>query len=271
MCSCVCCAKKTAAAPTSSSPVRIYLSLRIGRMQQKGSASSSYWCTSIPWYPEGCFGPYRHPSIGYTRRELLADGIVHGVGILGGIACTVHICTSMNPTVPKGLVDGIHVYCLSALLMLCCSAVFNGFAWSKQHLRLLQLADHTGILCLICGSYTPMMVTAGAHQLLALNWTAACFSFTVKALGSRLDSVWLHVPLFVLMGWSVVSIWDEFWSFFSDWAKQRSVVAGLLYTGGLLPWGFNRLEGHNALWHVFVLAGSAAFYSVVLLELSQRG
>ena len=154
------------------------------------------------------------------------------------------------------------------MLMFACSAAFNGLAWSK-HLHLLQLADHTGILALICGSYSPMMTRAGCHNLLALNWTLAAISFSVKASGSRLDSVWLHIPLFVFMGWSVVSVWDEFWPCFSPWAKQRCVVAGIIYTAGLLPWGMNRIEGHNALWHVCVVAGSAAFYSVVLFELSQ--
>ena len=155
------------------------------------------------------------------------------------------------------------------MTMLLCSATFNSFAWSRKHLRLLQLADHIGILALICGSLTPMLIRTSCPTLLGLNWAAAAVSATIKASGSSLDVVALHVPLFVGMGWSVLAVWEHFWTHFSPWAKSMSVLAGCLYSAGLVPWAANGIEGHNALWHVFVLAASATFYVVVLLEVSQ--
>ena len=233
------------------------------------SLLGSYWASSIPWYPDACFGPYRKPAVGYSRRELLADGIVHSIGLIGGAAAMLHLFGSMSAQLPVGVEFSIYLYAASFLLMLCCSSLWNGLAWHTKYLRLLQLADHAGILILICGSYSPMMISACHPRLLCLNWALACMSAVVKASKSRLDAVWFHIPLFVSMGWSVVGVWEAFWSHFSPWAKERCVLAGVLYTVGLLPWAANRIEGHNALWHMFVLAGSAAFYSVILHEVGQ--
>ncbi|MGB0767174.1 MAG: hypothetical protein ACPGYV_05650 [Phycisphaeraceae bacterium] len=46
------------------------------------------------------------------------------------------------------------------------------------------------------------------------------------------------------------------------------LLGGTLYTAGLLPWACNRLEYHNAIWHVFVLAASAVFYYVIYHEVA---
>ena len=134
---------------------------------------------------------------------------------------------------------------------------------------MLQLADHLRILCLICGSYTPMLIKCGCPRLLGVNWALAGVSALVKATGSRLDVIGFHIPLFMIMGWLVVSVWEHFWAHFTPWVKSQCLLTGALYSLGLLPWGINRIEGHNALWHVFVFSASAAFYSVVLLEVSR--
>ena len=58
--------------------------------------TTSYWHTKIPWYPNGCFGPYRSPSVGYSRRELAADGLVHAIGLVGGAVAIVYLLATMD-------------------------------------------------------------------------------------------------------------------------------------------------------------------------------
>ena len=232
-------------------------------------AKTSYWKARIPWYPEGCFGPYRSPNIGYSRRELLADGLVHALGLLGFGVASWRLLWTLDPDLPADLRAAIVTYTVSIMTMLICSSMWNGLAWDRGHRRLLQLADHIGILALIVGSYCPMMVMADCPALLRFVWALACISAAIKATGSSLDTEVLHVLCFLGMGWSVVVVWEEFWTNFSPWAKSQCVLAGVLYSTGLLPWKFNRLEGHNALWHVHVLAASAAYCSVVHYEVSQ--
>lgn len=229
----------------------------------------SYWRQSISWYPDGCFGPYRSEAKGYTRRELAADGAVHAVGMLlalCGVAALFSVITSS--TLPVHVSFSVCVYGASLLAMIGCSATFNGLARSK-HIWALQLADHAGILLLIAGTYTPVMIFAGCPRVLCFVWALALLSFGAKATRSRLDVVALHVPCFLLMGWAAVAVWSDVTSAFSPWAKHTCLLGGSLYSVGLIPWAANKLEGHNALWHACVLAASACFFAVVRHEVAQ--
>jgi hemolysin III len=71
------------------------------------------------------------------------------------------------------------------------------------------------------------------------------------------------------MGWCVLSAWSQVNETFSPWAKQMCILGGVLYTAGLIPWAVNGIEGHNAIWHVFVLAASACFFAVMITEAAQ--
>lgn len=230
----------------------------------RNTAAASYWQERIAWYPDGCFGPYRPSKVGYSRRELAADGAVHVLGVFLGFLGVVALCLRLSVSqVSERVVLSLVVYGASLLAMLLCSAIFNMSlgAWSRR-IVLLQLADHGGILLLIAGTYTPFMTIACSPQTLAFVWALALVSFFIKASRSRLDVELVHIPIFLLMGWAVVSVWDEFSGALSPWGKRTCLLGGVLYTIGLVPWGVNKIEGHNALWHLFVLAGSGCFFVV---------
>lgn len=181
-----------------------------------------------------------------------------------------HLITSLNESaLTASLRFALYIYAASLMAMLTFSALWNTCAWNREYRRTLQLLDHVGILCLTCGSYSPMLVASGFPRLLALDWTIAAVSTAIKASGSRLDTLAIHIPLFLLLGWSAAVVWTPFWAHFSPWAKAQCMLTGMLYSTGLLPWACNRIEFHNALWHVFVLLASASFYTVVLFEVSR--
>mmetsp|Transcript_100326 Transcript_100326/g.158157 ORF Transcript_100326/g.158157 Transcript_100326/m.158157 type:complete len:283 (-) Transcript_100326:98-946(-) len=233
-----------------------------------GITSKSYWQEIIPWYPEGCSGPYRLKG-GYSRRELLADGVVHALGVGAGLvafgALLVNICVEQ---LPVQVALSLLVYGIALMAMFCLSAVFNGFAWTS-YIRALQLADHAGILFLISGTYTPTMTMACCPRMLAFVWSLVLVSFVAKATRSRFDVIGLHVVCFLLTGWCVVFVWRGMTIAFSPWACSMALIGGAFYTIGLIPWALNRIEFHNAIWHIFVLAGSACFFAIQYYEVSQ--
>eukprot|EP00227_Mantoniella_beaufortii_P014362 CAMPEP_0197601846 /NCGR_PEP_ID=MMETSP1326-20131121/36070_1 /TAXON_ID=1155430 /ORGANISM="Genus nov. species nov., Strain RCC2288" /LENGTH=117 /DNA_ID=CAMNT_0043169115 /DNA_START=34 /DNA_END=387 /DNA_ORIENTATION=+ len=112
------------------------------------------------------------------------------------------------------------------------------------------------------------MTVARCPHTLALVWTLTSLSFLAKATKSRLDNMYLHVPVFLGAGWSVVTVWGDVTAVLSPWALQLCVVGGSLYTIGLLPWSSNSFECHNAIWHVFVLSASACFFAVAYFEVA---
>jgi hemolysin III len=257
---------KPASLPTDTSNFAVELEAQVEVVPQSWK---EYWTERIPWYPDGCFGPYRCHADGYSRRELVADGITHVLGIsLGCVGVVMLIKNSIINHSPRAVTASLSIYSFGLLAMLCCSAAFNGWAWSR-HIWKLQLCDHTGILLLIAGSYTPLMIFACCHRVLVFVWSLAFVSFVAKASRSRFDVVALHVPCFLLMGWSCMLVWHDLLVVFTPWAFKMLVVGGVLYTVGLVPWALNKIEFHNAAWHMFVLAASTCMLAILYVEVAQ--
>ena len=83
----------------------------------------SWWAERIAWYPTGCFGPYRGPEVGYSRRELAADAAVHLLGVtLGCIGSVLLLLRVTMHDCPSLVAFSVGCYAASLLAMLCCSA-----------------------------------------------------------------------------------------------------------------------------------------------------
>jgi hemolysin III len=245
------------------------------------SPGTAYWLKErLPWYPDGCFGPYRSTTEGYSRRELAADFTVHAIGVALGLVGSAMLLSrtreamlaSKSPPLPPVVAGGIVVYCISLMAMLVFSALFNVMVkpWVRAIWE-LQLADHTGILLLIAGTYTPFAARLCYMRLLAFVWTVGLVSFVAKLSKSGLDVIALHVTCFLLMGWAVAPVLPTVMHAFSKASAALVLVGGCTYTLGLLPWAMNRLEFHNAIWHLFVLAASAMFFDVIFNEIALPG
>ena len=84
--------------------------------------SENFWTQRVRWYPDNCFGPYRAERLGYSRRELCADALVHLVGIVAfsaGAGALLHACCVHEPSVETTV--SLLLYVCSLLTMLGCS------------------------------------------------------------------------------------------------------------------------------------------------------
>ena len=84
--------------------------------------SDNFWTQRVRWYPDNCFGPYRAERLGYSRRELCADALVHLVGIVAfsaGAGALLHACCVHEPSVETTV--SLLLYVCSLLTMLGCS------------------------------------------------------------------------------------------------------------------------------------------------------
>ena len=84
--------------------------------------SDNFWTQRVRWYPDNCFGPYRAERLGYSRRELCADAVVHLVGIVAfsaGAGALLHACCVHEPSVETTV--SLLLYVCSLLTMLGCS------------------------------------------------------------------------------------------------------------------------------------------------------
>lgn len=202
----------------------------------------------------------------YDRAELIADGIVHAIGVLCGIiAATVLVVLA---AVYADTIDfvGVSIYVAGLLSMLVLSATYN--LWPVSPAKwLLRRFDHSAIYLLIAATYTPFILelkdSVFALALLICVWCVAIAGIVLK-LGypGRFDRV--AVGIYLAMGWSGMMLYDAVVKALPALALGFVLAGGVLYSLGVIFHAWRRLRFQNAIWHGFVLAGAACHYTAVL-------
>ena len=202
----------------------------------------------------------------YDRAELIADGIVHGIGVFCGlIAATVLIVLTAIYASALDIVV-VSVYVAGLLAMLVLSATYN--LWPVSRAKwVLRRFDHSAIYLLIAATYTPFIMelkdSIFAMALLAGVWCVAIVGIVLKlVLPGRFDR--LSVGLYLAMGWSGLMLYDRVVAALPTLALWFVVAGGALYSLGVIFHAWRRLRFQNAIWHCFVLLGAACHYTAVL-------
>jgi hemolysin III len=222
------------------------------RLKQLASTSAHAAAGAIRW--------------NYDRAELIADGVVHCIGVFGGVvAATVLIVLAAVFASAYEIVT-VSVYAAGLLAMLGFSAAYN--LWPVSHRKWwLRRLDHSAIYVLIAATYTPVFAQLQdrvfAMSLLAGVWSVAVVGIVLKLFfPGRFDRV--SVGLYLAMGWSGIVAYDAGLSSLPQLALWFIVAGGLLYSFGIIFHAWRRLRFQNAIWHCFVLLGAACHYTAVL-------
>jgi hemolysin III len=226
--------------------------MTIFRLKQFASTSAHAMAGAVRW--------------NYDRAELIADGVVHGIGVFGGlIAATVLIVlTAVYATALDVAVVSVYVAGLLAMLVL--SATYN--LWPVSRAKwVLRRFDHSAIYLLIAATYTPIIMELKdsilAMVLLAGVWCVAIVGIVLKlVLPGRFDR--LSVGLYLAMGWSGMMLYGRVVATLPTLALWFVVAGGALYSLGVIFHAWQRLRFQNAIWHCFVLLGAACHYTAVL-------
>jgi hemolysin III len=202
----------------------------------------------------------------YDRAEIIADGVVHALGITLGLGASVTLLvlaeytTFTNPGV-------VAVYAVCLLAMLVLSAAYNLCPVSPLK-WLFRRLDQSAIYLLIAATYTPFISQLKddgnlSTSLLIVIWFSAVAGIVMRMVfPDRFDIV--SIVLYVAMGWSGIIAYDK-----ATASLPISVVAfiaagGILYTVGVIFHLWEQLRYQNAIWHSFVLLGAACHFTAVL-------
>ena len=202
----------------------------------------------------------------YDRVEIIADGVVHAVGILFGIiAATVLVVLTAVYASAVSIV-AVSIYVAGLLSMLVLSATYN--LWPVSRTKwVLRRFDHSAIYVLIAATYTPFIMqlrdSMVALALLVGVWCVAIFGIVLK-LGwpGRFDK--LAVGLYLALGWSGVILYHSVVGALPEAALWLVLAGGALYSLGVIFHSWRRLRFQNVIWHCFVLLGAACHYTAVM-------
>jgi hemolysin III len=202
----------------------------------------------------------------YDRYELIADGIVHGVGlVLALVGATVLIFYATVWSTP-GALAAAWIYGVGLVLTLAVSFSYNIWPVSRTKWYLRRF-DHSSIFVLIAATYTPFLERGADDPLLfgmlVAIWVMAGLGIFLKcAFPNRGDR--LAILLYLAMGWSGLIVIGPVSARIPSASMLLILIGGFIYSAGVVFHVWERLRFQNAIWHAFVVAAAAVHYSAVL-------
>jgi len=198
----------------------------------------------------------------YDTKEEKINVISHFVGLLLSIAALALLVVKASLLGNVWHIVSFSVYGLSLIVLYLASTLYHN---SKNPIKRakLNIFDHAAIYVLIAGSYTPFtLVTLNGTVgwvLFGLTWGAALAGVVFKIFFiGKFDK--LSTVLYVLMGWMVVFAMKPLYENLSPQGLFWLIMGGVFYTVGAVFYAQNKLKFNHAIFHIFVLLGSASHF-----------
>ena len=201
-----------------------------------------------------------------SRSEELANRLTHAVGLALAIAGTTALVVSMSRYGDALQIVSVCVYSATLVALYAASTLSHSF--ERPRLRhFFRTVDQVCIFLLIAGTYTPISLTYLRHgywwTIFIAIWGAALFGIFFKIFFSQLQNVALSA--YLMLGWMPAIAMRPIVEFMPAAAVAWVVAGGTCYTlGTLFLMRDERVPYFHAIWHVFVIAGSACHYWAVM-------
>jgi len=205
-------------------------------------------------------------SRNYNRAEIIADGIIHFVGVALGVAGAVVLLIVAFQTARSAGITSTVIYVIGLLSMLGGSAAYNLWTVSPRK-WMLRRFDHSAIYLLIAATYTPFLLYMDGgmvpYIVLVTVWLTAAVGIALKfGWPGRFDR--LSIGLYLVLGWSGALAYEPIAEALRPITLWLIAIGGALYSIGVLFHVWERLRFHSAVWHSFVLSAACCHYAAVV-------
>jgi hemolysin III len=200
--------------------------------------------------------PSRSPLC-HSHREEVASAVTHAIGVLLSIAALIGMLLTAD-----NLIETISaaVFGVSLILLYLFSTLYHSYT-SVRMKGIFQALDHAAIYLLIAGSYTPVMLISlkgtRGWTLLCIVWSLALAGIVIKTVLPGKKDHWISTALYIVMGWLILFALGPLIRALPPAGVAWLVAGGVSYTFGVIFFAWRKLLYHHAIWHLFVLGGSA--------------
>jgi hemolysin III len=207
------------------------------------------------------------------RGEEIASAVTHGLGAAAAIAGLAVLATVAARYGDAWHVVSVSIFGATLVLLYAASTLYHSLPLGRAK-AVFRVLDHSAIYLLIAGTYTPFALVSlrgpWGWSLFGVIWGCAVAGIVLRTTFGVRWRVAL-VVLYVAMGWAGIVAVRPMLAAMPGRGLALVALGGLAYTFGLVFYGWHRLPYHHAVWHLFVLAGSAFHFSAVLLYVVPRG
>jgi hemolysin III len=165
------------------------------------------------------------------------------------------------------------IFGISQIALFTASALYHSLPLSPAGVARLRRIDHMMVFVLIAGTYTPICLVAlrggWGWSLFGVVWGIALGGLIIKTRWMHAPK-WLSTALYLAMGWTVIVAAPVLFDRLPVGAVGWLLAGGIIYSVGAVIYALKRpnlipgvFDAH-ALWHLFVLAGSACFFWMIV-------
>ena len=213
-----------------------------------------------------------HLTARYSRREDIANSITHGIGFLLSVVGLWLLVTISRTNGDAWHVFSCIIYGTTLICLFTASTLYHSIHPPKFK-PFLRTLDHSTIFLLIAGTYTPFTLVTlrgpWGWSIFSIIWALAVFGIIFQKAMLRKGPM-VSVGFYLLMGWVVVAAVKPMLSLVAPGGLILLLLGGLSYTIGVVFYAWKRMPYNHAVWHLFVLAGSACHFFAVLLYVIPR-
>jgi len=205
-----------------------------------------------------------------TLTEIIADGVVHGVGLLVALVAGTALITLAAVFYGADAIVSLSIYVATLLAVLVTSLAYNIAPHGRLKAWFARL-DQAAIFLFIAGSYTPLLTAAGGSArvdaLLALVWVLSGIGMALKLwMPHRFGRI--AILLYLAIGWSGLAAADTLAGALPPDVLWLIVAGGVAFTVGVAFHLWEELHFQTVVWHALVVLGAVlhliAIYRTVL-------
>ncbi|MGB5217488.1 MAG: hemolysin III family protein [Smithella sp.] len=202
----------------------------------------------------------------YTPLEELFNSITHGIGALVSIAGLVLLIVFSSQYGNLNHIISCSIFGITLVLLYTASTLYHSFR--KPNLKkIFKIMDHACIYLLIAGTYTPfLLVTLQGSVgwiMFAMVWSLAVFGVLFKIFFIHRFKI-ISTIAYIFMGWIIIFAMKPLLHALPGDGLALLISGGLAYTLGTIFYAWEKIPFNHAIWHLFVLGGSACHFFAVL-------
>ncbi len=205
----------------------------------------------------------------YTKQEEIANAITHGIGAMLAMAALVFLILFASKYGDGWYVVSYTIYGVCMFIMYLESTLYHSIT-NKKFKKLFRIFDHCSIYLLIAGTYTPFTLTVLRGKI---GWIMFSVIWILAIIGIVMKIFWigkyelLSTGVYIFMGWIIVLAIKSLIVLVPYNGIILLVAGGILYTIGAFLYIFNKIPYNHAIWHIFVIGGSACHFFCILFYL----
>jgi hemolysin III len=203
------------------------------------------------------------------RMQNPIRGFLHGGAAVAAVCGTVFL----GWAAPNwGIRIGAIVFGLAMVALYTTSSLYHAIPWRDVWKKRMQRLDHSMILVLIAGTYTPVAIATLDGWV---QWTVLGIAWGFVALGAMQHAFFptekqtFSMILAISMGWLGVAIWWKFTQVLGWAGAGLAVAGGLVYSVGMLllitnrPRLWPRVFSYHEVFHIMVVTASAIHFVMI--------